>query len=89
MKKLAGGEEAAGAVPPVTDVVQIQLTLTIVLVQNRTIDVTIRVTPDRTEIVPSAIHATIRRIFGRIVSDSGFLARRQKVPSVFICGQAA
>ena len=60
MKTVARGEEAVVVVPPVVDVVEVQIALVIVLVEDRADEVAVRVPPDQTNNVPSAIcHTTL------------------------------
>ena len=89
MKTVARSEETVVVVPPVLDVVQVQVALVIVLVQDRTVEVTVRVPPDQTDNVLSAIRYTIHRILDWTESDLRSLTHQQKAPSVFIIGQAA
>ncbi|MBU1685336.1 hypothetical protein KJ662_03710 [Patescibacteria group bacterium] len=58
MKTVARGEESVVVVPPVLHVVEVQVTLVIVLVEDRTVEVAVRVPPDQTDNVLSAIHCT-------------------------------
>jgi len=59
MKTVAGSEEPVVIVPPVVDVVEVEVPLVIVLVQDRADEVAVRVLPDRTDNVLSAIYFTV------------------------------
>ena len=86
MKTVARGEEPVVVVPPVMNVVEVQVTLVIVLVQDRTVEVAVRVPPDQTDNVLSAIRYTIHRILAWTESNLRSLTHQQKAPSVFIIG---
>jgi hypothetical protein len=47
MKTVAGSEEPVVVVPPVVDVVEVEVPLVIVLVQDRADEVAVRVPPDQ------------------------------------------
>lgn len=84
MKRLSDGYEPIVRVPVIVEPVEVQVALVVVLVQDRNVEVAVRVTPPRAVFVQSAVHTTIRRMLERIASDLRFLTHEQKTPSIFI-----